>query len=265
MEIQSFIDELEKNEKDKVKIELNVNINETKINNEKSNFITVLKQSILILEEAIIKYNGSLAISFNGGKDACVAFHLLRYVLYKLEKSSLLSPSSSLSSTSENKINIIYFYDDNEFSEITEFINEIKDKYGLNYNIYKYSSMIVGLQEEVNNGVKAIIMGLRKGDPYSEEAVYFDPSTKGWPPFMRVNPILNWTYEHIWEFLIKAKLSYCKLYDYGYTSLGNVNNTQKNPALEIKDSISGDIIGYLPAFQLEDYQLERDSRIIKPS
>lgn len=260
MEIQNFIDELERIEKEELEID---------INKKQNKLLTVLNQSILILEEAVIKYNGSLAISFNGGKDACVAFHLLRYVLFKLNKSSLLlssSTSSSLiSSTSENKINIIYFYDDNEFLEITEFINEIKDKYGLHYNIYKYSTMIDGIQEEVNNGVKAIIMGLRKGDPYSDKALYFDPSTKGWPNFMRINPILDWTYENIWEFLIKAKLSYCKLYDYGYTSLGNTNNTQKNPALAIKDSISGDIKGYLPAYQLKDDSLERDSRITKSS
>ena len=54
---------------------------------------------------------------------------------------------------------------------------------------------------------------------------------KGYPPFKRVNPIINWTYTNIWDFIKTYKIPYCCLYDQGYTYLGNQQNTVKNPAL----------------------------------
>ena len=51
---------------------------------------------------------------------------------------------------------------------------------------------------------------------------------KGYPSFKRINPLINWSYDYLWMFIKKCKIPYCKLYDEGYTSLGNRKNTNKN-------------------------------------
>jgi FAD synthetase len=36
-----------------------------------------------------------------------------------------------------------------------------------------------------------------RGDPNAGDQEHFSPSTKGWPPFMRINPVLEWTYHEV--------------------------------------------------------------------
>lgn len=80
---------------------------------------------------------------------------------------------------------------------------------------------------------------------------------------MRINPILEWSYQDIWTYLQVLKIPYCVLYDQGfeirdsdfrYTSLGSTTNTQPNPKLQRSDGT------FSPAYCLEDGSFERLGR-----
>ena len=108
------------------------------------------------------------------------------------------------------------------------------------------------------NAMCAFVMGTRRTDPYAETMEHFEPSSPGWPPFMRVNPILSWRYADVWTFLRQFKLPYCRMYDEGYTSIGSIISTLPNPALKCDPDKYG--VEYHPAWMLEDESLERAGR-----
>lgn len=100
------------------------------------------------------------------------------------------------------------------------------------------------------------IMGMRRGDPGSENLDTFAPTDNGWPSMIRVNPILDWSYAQVWEFLLKHNVPYCSLYDQGYTSLGAKATTKRNPLLIDASNPTQ----YLPAHTLTDGSVERQGR-----
>ncbi|KAG8984757.1 3'-phosphoadenosine 5'-phosphosulfate sulfotransferase [Tulasnella sp. JGI-2019a] len=79
--------------------------------------------------------------------------------------------------------------------------------------------------------ITAILVGTRRNDPHGAALGFTTPTDPGWPQFLRVHPIINWSYQDVWDFLRELDVPYCDLYDKGYTSLGSTYNTFKNPAL----------------------------------
>lgn len=75
-----------------------------------------------------------------------------------------------------------------------------------------------------------------------------------WPDFIRVHPLLDWTYHDIWNFILQHHIPYCKLYDMGYSSLGDLENSRPNPSLIVNG-------GFLRPWELHDETRERASRL----
>jgi len=115
--------------------------------------------------------------------------------------------------------------------------------------------------------VRAIFVGTRRTDPHGAHLTHFDPTDHNWPPFMRVHPVIDWHLSEIWCFLRSpllkdletgGPLRYCPMYDEGYTSLGGVNDTLKNPKLKARDENGHEY--YRPAFEMTEDEGERLGR-----
>jgi len=198
----------------------------------------------------VSRSTSGLALSLNGGKDSTVLLHLIRAAL---ERGHASESSNGLGGM------VTFFFDKpDDFPEVVEFTKEINAMYSLDMKIYN-SDFFTGLKDLLDTTpIKAIFLGTRKGDPNAGDQQIFSPSSPGWPVFMRINPIMDWSYHDVWEFLTLCDLPYCCLYDRGYTSLGSVDKTFPNAALARAD-------GYFsPAHMLQDPKLERSGRVSGP-
>lgn len=115
-----------------------------------------------------------------------------------------------------------------------------------------------------NPRVKAIFVGTRRTDPHGGKLKDFDRTDRGWPDFMRINPVLDWHYAEIWAFIRHLGLKYCPLYDQGYTSLGGTGDTHPNPRLRVGladgECEGDDCLRYRPAYELTEDLEERLGR-----
>ncbi|KDP29170.1 hypothetical protein JCGZ_16559 [Jatropha curcas] len=221
---------------------------------------TKYNNAIHIIQRALALYSiEEVAFSFNGGKDSTVLLHLLRagYFLYKG------GHSCSNGGLNSFPIRTIYFESSSAFPEINSFTHDTASSYGLQLDIIS-SDFKSGLENLLKaNPIRAIFLGVRIGDPTAVGQEQFSPSSPGWPPFMRVNPILDWSYRDVWAFLLTCKVQYCSLYDQGYTSIGSIHDTVPNSLLCINDSSCKK--KFKPAYLLADGRLERAGRVKKLS
>lgn len=118
--------------------------------------------------------------------------------------------------------------------------------------------------------LKAILVGIRRTDPYGSKLLHFQTTDAGWPLFMRVHPVIDWHYTDIWYFLRVLQIPYCMLYDLGYTSLGGTDNTIPNPELKLCQNYlsSGEALDDQKTFQhgnkdLFDNESIKDKSTIK--
>ncbi|KAG5668609.1 hypothetical protein PVAND_016545 [Polypedilum vanderplanki] len=212
-----------------------------------SDFDTKLKNSFDIIEKAFQQYDTrQIFLSFNGGKDCTVLLDLIKNFL----KNSI------------SDLKIFYFRQTNPFPEIDDFVSGCERHYGVKIITLEANCSMKQILEAIvenDDDLAACFMGCRKNDPTykkREKVDPFEPTDKGWPQLMRINPLLDWTCKDIWQYLLQNKVPYCSLYNIGYTSIGNMKNTIQNPHL-----INDDGVTYKPAFELLDDEFERAGRL----
>lgn len=213
-----------------------------------------LNRALDTLDAAFRLYGSTrIVVAFNGGKDATVVLHLARASLAHWARLENVTPVP--------RLNVLYLPpadDANEFDELQQFVRETCDTYELSEHEVRGGFKVAIDKFRGDRDLLAFVMGTRRADPHGATLEHFSPSSPGWPPFMRVNPILEWNYNDVWSFLRGLDIPYCTLYDHGYTSIGSVENTAPNPALRNNDG------SYKPAWQLRDGSLERAGRSRPP-
>ncbi|KAL3688920.1 hypothetical protein R1sor_015229 [Riccia sorocarpa] len=231
------------------------------------------KLSMNVIERTLSLYGcEEVAFSFNGGKDSTVLLHLLRAGYAVAECSG---SAEEVRSRTQHRIRTIYFESPDVFPEIDSFTLDTAKAYDLELELIRldFKSGLVELQKK--RPIKAVFLGTRIGDPNAVGQEQFSPSSAGWPAFMRVNPILDWSYRDVWAFLLACKVPYCSLYDQGYTSIGAIHDTVPNVALCVSGAntiedpnsctsqkdMSSPLTNYRPAYMLRDGRLERAGRL----
>ena len=127
------------------------------------------------------------------------------------------------------------------YARLTGFLSYIRIVYNLEI-VHVGRPMKEGLQKMLSDrpNIEAAILGTRNSDPNAASQKKFCPTDTDWPKLMRVN------------------LPYPSLYDRGYTSMGDRNNTVPNPTLAV--TATDGTVSYKPAYALEDGNLERHGR-----
>jgi len=211
------------------------------------NLVGVIENSLKTIEECFARYEPeNVSVCFNGGKDCIVMLHLV-HAFYQNK-----FPGRKLKS--------FYISEKKTFPEVDSFMDSSISSYNLSNKVFPgpMKPALAKMLEE-DPAVEATFLGVRVGDPGSQYLDSFSPTDGDWPKLMRVNPILTWTYKDIWAFLRGLCLPYPTLYDKGYTSLGNPDNTIPNPALAFLTDNGEE--KFKPAYMLDDPGLERQGRI----
>ena len=196
--------------------------------------------------------------------------------------SSAPLPTTTPAASSKHLIDFVlpfYFATEDVFTEEIDFVRRTSEKYFQgNENLLTLRNVtnqegVSALVEQY--GVKAFLMGTRSTDPDGRwlNGVFW-PSSKGWTPFMRINPCLDWSYQDVWIFLRFFDVDYCELYNQGYTSIGTKSTSNPNPLLrkgstadvasltEIEEEEEEEMM-YHPAYMLADGSQERAGRVAK--
>lgn len=203
-----------------------------------------VEESFRIINLAYAKYRQDACVCFNGGKDSTVILDLV----FRYHNKTKFGQQVAMKS--------FFLKSDNEFPEMIKYINEVQKYWKHDFKILDSQTLKDGLEQIVNKySIRAIFLGVRKGDPEGKGIKSFERTSPGWPPAMRVFPLLHWDYKDVWSYIDALNLPVCELYKQGFTSIGSPSKTAPNPHLY--DSISKT---YQHARELKNDDLERVGR-----
>ena len=178
-----------------------------------------IQDALHTLDHAYRLYGPESVIgSFNGGKDAVVILELIRAAHANYYR-NLAEEAEDGGSVEPSRPRVIYFNNKLEFPQVYDFVQTTVEKYDLDMLAFEEGvGFVGGLKMLVNQNYlhpiatsnedvprkshpMAFALGTRAGDPNAGKQGAFAPSSSYMPPFMRVNPILEWSYGQIWHFL----------------------------------------------------------------
>jgi len=210
-----------------------------------------IRHSFDVLEQCLTKYTpNQIAVAFNGGKDCTVVLHQYSLVLNQIYSHQNSRPT----------LRALFIQNKTQFENVLQFIDECVKYYEL--DLIQINGPIKEALFQLKNShpdIQCVIMGTRFTDPYSSSLKDFSPTDPSWPEYMRCNPILTYSYSDVWTFLRGFKVPYCKMYDNGFTSIGDKETTTRNARLQFQNNDTG-LTEYKPAYLLDDETSERNGR-----
>ncbi len=141
-----------------------------------------------------------LSLSYNGGKDCLVLL-----ILYL----SALHTHPLANFPLRGSLQSVYIVPTHPFEQVDAFVRHTSSIYHLDLARYPApmrSAFEAYLRDRPQ--VKAVLVGTRRTDPHGSGLTHFDPTDGGWPPFMRVHPVIDWHYAEIWAVRIHLLLFY---------------------------------------------------------
>ncbi|ODQ64243.1 adenine nucleotide alpha hydrolases-like protein [Nadsonia fulvescens var. elongata DSM 6958] len=150
-------------------------------------------EAIGVINQALDSYSlDEMVFSFNGGKDCLVMLIIFLAVLH-IRSTSMQLP---------NRLSTVYVHSECAFDEVDEFVAHCNDQYFLSPTSLSgplkqaFASYLADHPE-----TKAVVVGIRRTDPYGENLTPMARTDHGWPDFMRIHPVLNWNLAEIWDFI----------------------------------------------------------------
>lgn len=131
----------------------------------------------------------------------------------------------------------------NEFSEIKEHIKEVERIYDI--KVVLFSTLHDAITFLKGHYVNTIIMGNKKTDMGWEDKAIYTKMTPKYPTMTSYNPLYEWSYKQVWDYIERENITACSLYNKGYTALASTSNTFPNYFLYTENK------GYIHAKYLE--------------